>query len=186
MRGKKAAGAAIRKDHAELERRAARAEHAERRLTGELSELKERTNREIHALRTALAEANRQRDETVNPLLLAAEERIRVLSAELLEVRADHERTTSAYQKLCNGIMRGSFKEGLTPAEGRRRIANLSGENFIVRDRDEPEHPETDPQRAAFQRAMEAKNRDAANRQLAGGAKVRVTATVAAAPGAEA
>ncbi|MEV0616106.1 hypothetical protein AB0I81_22525 [Nonomuraea sp. NPDC050404] len=179
MRGKKAAGAAIRKDRAELEARAVRAEHAERRLTGELAELKASSEREIHALRTALAEAKKQRDDTVNPLLLDAEERIRRLSAELLELKAAHERTEQAYHALCSGIMQGALKDGLTPAEGTRRIANLSGENFHVQPTEEAE---SDPQRAAFEHAMHAKTINTNRRLLASGGKVRTRATISDAP----
>ncbi|MEV1171609.1 hypothetical protein [Nonomuraea sp. NPDC049784] len=177
MKGKKGSSAATRKDRAELEARAVRAERAEQRLAGELAELKERHDQEIHALRSALAAAKGQRDEAVNPLLLAAEERIRALSAELLKLRTDHKRIQDDYRKLCNGIMRGALKEGLSAAEARRRIANLSGENFHVRRQDAQEDSVPDSRKAAFDRAMDAKEHNVHNRLIAAGGEVRVNVT---------
>ncbi|PZG49846.1 hypothetical protein C1I98_11055 [Spongiactinospora gelatinilytica] len=178
MRGKKAAGAAIRKDRAELEQRAVRAEHAERRLTGELAALRERSGREIHALRTALAEAKRQRDDAASPLLLGAEERVRTLSADLLAARAAHERTKTAYQKLVNGLMLSAHQEGLTIAEARHRIANLSGEEFQLADTGGTEEAPADPQRAAFERAVASKERDATNLIMAAGGRLAVKSDI--------
>lgn len=99
MKGKKAAAAANRRDREELEQRATAAEHAANRLTGELAELQRRTENEIQALRTALADARKQRDQGASPALAEAEKRIRTLREEVEEHDAKYEELQKSYSR---------------------------------------------------------------------------------------
>lgn len=132
MKGKKRAQAANRHNLEASEQRATAAERKAARLEGELADLKASTAAQILNLQQALSAAKKQRDEAVSPLLLAAEERIRTLSAELLAEREEHGKIRREYRALCQGLYDAAHQDGLTPAEAKRRIANLAGESFTV------------------------------------------------------
>lgn len=117
MRGKKGAQAAIRRDREELEQRATKAEHAANRLESELSALKERTDREIHNLRTALAEAKRQRDAATSPALDEAAQQLVTLREEAARGADDLDALKKGYRKLETILVRMLEQAGYTTSE---------------------------------------------------------------------
>jgi chromosome segregation ATPase len=82
MRGKHAKAAANRRDRAELEQRADKAEQRADRLEKDLAELRESSQRQISGLRSELSHALKARDQAASPAVAEAERKIRELKAE--------------------------------------------------------------------------------------------------------
>lgn len=111
MKGKHANAAARRREFEALEKRADAAERRVPQLEGELTELREKTDRLILGLRREVSELIRQRDEAAAPEVAALEEQNRQLRSERDDAvaRADREverwgRTYTQYRELLRMI----------------------------------------------------------------------------------
>ncbi|MFJ4785126.1 hypothetical protein [Streptomyces sp. NPDC088794] len=82
MRGKHGTAAQNRRERAELEQRATKAEQRVERLEKELATLRESSQRQISGLRGELGQVAKERDEATSPELAKAQEQIAKLARE--------------------------------------------------------------------------------------------------------
>lgn len=139
MRGKHGNAARGRRDRAELEQRALKAEHRSGRLEKELNELRQSGQREIEALRSKLSQAIKDRDHAAAPALMQAEAQIRSLMQERDRAVKDRESMQKKWNAAASNVVEILAGMGLTRTEametlftaiepdGRTRTVNFSG-----------------------------------------------------------
>lgn len=115
MRGKHGAAAQNRRDRAELEQRANKAEQRVERLERDLAQLRETSQRRIENLRGELAQILKERDTVVSPELKKAQEKILTLARERDDANEYVDRMKirweRAYQRLNDGLVAAGLSQ---------------------------------------------------------------------------
>lgn len=117
MRGKHASAAAGRRDRADLEQRAALAEHLGNRLQQELAAQRSESTRRITALQEQVRLAIAERDEVTSPAMRELRERHDRVRAERDHLRPLAQTYSRKYGALINNIAAWLREEGMADAQ---------------------------------------------------------------------